>query len=263
MTAAAVLAGIGGLILGSFANVVAHRVPRRESIVRPPSACPACGTLIRARDNVPLVSWILLRGRCRQCRARISARYPIVEATTGLLFALAVLRLAPPDVPGHTAWDLVAYLPALWVLVPLSAIDLEHKILPDRIVLPSAAVLVALLGLAAALGPGLDAWLRALAAGAASSAFFIVLVLIYPAGMGMGDAKLAIILGMALGYLEWPRVFLGFLAAFALGSIAGIGLMAVRRAGRKTQLPFGPFLALGTAAVVLYGGPAVDAWLRP
>jgi leader peptidase (prepilin peptidase)/N-methyltransferase len=251
---AAVLSGIGGLVLGSFANVVVHRLPRKESIVRPASRCPSCGTPIAPRDNVPVLSWLVLRGRCRHCRNPISWRYPAIELLTGLLFALAGLRL-----PGEA---LVAYLPFFWVLVVLSFIDLEHKILPNKIVLPSIAAGGALLGVAAAAGPGLDAWLRAAAGGAVGFAAFLALALVYPAGMGMGDVKLSALLGMFLGYLGWGRVFVGFFAGFFAGAVGGLLLVVAGRGGRKTQVPFGPYLAFGAAVGVLFGGPIVEAWLR-
>lgn len=261
MIAAAVGAGLAGLVLGSFANVVTHRVPRRESVVRPASRCPSCSAAIPPRDNVPVLSWLLLGGRCRRCRAPISLRYPLLELATAALFVLAVLRLPPDDLAGHTRWDLLAYLPLLWVLVPLSAIDLEHKLLPNRIVVPSIVAVAALLAVAGVLGPGIGAWVRALAGGAASFGFFLVLALISPRGMGMGDVKLAAVLGLGLGYLSWERVFVGFFVAFAAAAVVGIALMIAGRAGRKTQMPFGPWLALGTAVSVLAGGPIVEAWL--
>lgn len=260
MGAAAALAGLAGLVLGSFANVVVHRVPRRESLVRPPSRCPACETPISPRDNVPVLSWILLRGRCRHCGARIAWRYPAVELLTGALFALAVLRL--PQEAGHTRWDLLPYVPLMFVLVVLSFIDLEHKILPNRIVLPALALEAALFGAASVAGPGLDAWLGALAGGAGGFGFFLLLAIVSPRGMGMGDVKLSALLGLALGYLGWERVFVGFFLAFVAGALFGIGLMLVRRAGRKSQVPFGPWLALGAVVAVLWGGPVADAWLR-
>jgi leader peptidase (prepilin peptidase)/N-methyltransferase len=250
---AIVLAGLAGLIFGSFANVVIHRIPRNESPARPRSRCVSCGAPIAPRDNLPVVSWLLLRGKCRQCGAPISVRYPLVELLTGVLFALAAARLP--------ARDLVAYLPLFWVLVVLSFIDLEHKLLPNRVVLPSLAAGVALLGLAAAAGPGAGAWVRALLAGLASFGFFLVLAIISPRGMGMGDVKLAPVLGMAMGYFSWPRVFVGFFLAFVFGAVGGVILIALRRAGMKSEVPFGPFMALGTTAAVLWGAPLVHAWL--
>jgi len=251
----AIAAGLGGLILGSFANVLVHRVPKKESIVRPGSRCPSCGTPLAARDNIPVLSWVLLRGRCRHCRAPISVRYPLVELLTGLLFALTVLRI-----PNEQDW--IAYLPLAWVLVVLAFIDLEHKILPNRIVIPSIGSMAALLGVAAWLGPSeLSDWGRALAAGAVSFLAFFVLALISPRGMGMGDVKLAAVLGMALGYFSWPDVFVGFFLAFAAGAVGGIALIVAKRGGLRSEVPFGPWLALGTMIGVLWGGPLVKLWL--
>ncbi|MGZ4188784.1 MAG: prepilin peptidase [Actinomycetota bacterium] len=242
-------------MFGSFANVVVHRVPLKESIVHPRSRCPSCGTELRARDNIPVVSWLLLRGRCRYCGAPISARYPAIELLTAALFGLAAWRIRP-------ATDLVAFLPLLWVLVVLSFIDLEHKLLPNRIVGPSLATGVVLTGVAAALGPGAGAWVRALAGGAVAFGFFLLLAIISPRGMGMGDVKLSSVLGLALGYLGWGRLFVGLLLSFVAGAVGGIGLIAARKAGMKSEVPFGPYLALGTIVSILFGGPLVRAWLR-
>ncbi|MGZ4205381.1 MAG: prepilin peptidase [Actinomycetota bacterium] len=249
------LAALFGLIFGSFANVVVHRVPLKESIVHPRSRCQSCGTELRARDNIPVLSWLLLRGRCRYCGAPISARYPAIELLTAALFGLAAWRIRP-------ATDLVAFPPLLWVLVVLSFIDLEHKLLPNRIVGPSLATGVVLTGVAAALGPGAGAWVRALAGGAVAFGFFLLLAIISPRGMGMGDVKLSSVLGLALGYLGWGRLFVGLLLSFIAGAVGGIGLIAARKAGMKSEVPFGPYLALGTIVSILFGGPLVRAWLR-
>jgi len=248
------LATLLGLIFGSFANVVVHRVPLKESIVRPASRCPSCGVPLRARDNIPVLSWVLLRGKCRNCGARISPRYPAIEILTGVLFGLAAWRIRPTS-------DLIAYLPLLWVLVVLSFIDLEHKLLPNRIVFPSLIAGVVLLGIAAAFGPGIHAWVRALIGAAIAFGIFLLLAIISPRGMGMGDVKLSAVLGLALAYQGWGRLFLGFLLSFATGAVGGIALIAARRAGRKSEIPFGPYLALGTAVALLFGGPLVHAWL--
>ncbi|MBI4728876.1 MAG: prepilin peptidase [Acidobacteria bacterium] len=258
-TFTAALAALVGAAFGSFANVAVYRVPRRESLVRPRSRCPSCGAQIAARDNVPVVSWLLLRGRCRRCRAPISARYPAVEALTALLFALVALRL--PSEGGGSRWDLLPYLPLMLVLVILSFIDLEHRVLPNRIVLPAIAVEIALFAVAAWRGPGLDAWVRGVEAGGAAFAFFMVLALISPRGMGMGDVKLSALLGLALGYLGWGRLLVGFFLAFVLGALVGLALIARGRAGMKSHVPFGPSLALGAVIGVLYGGPIVERWL--
>jgi len=255
LAAGVILAVVMGLAFGSFANVVVHRVPLKQSIVRPASRCPSCGVELRARDNIPVVSWLFLKGKCRNCGARISPRYPAIEILTAVLFGLAAWRIRPSS-------DLIAYLPLLWVLVVLSFIDLEHKLLPNRIVVPSFVAGVALLGIAAALGPGLGAWVRALLGAAAGFGAFFVLALISPRGMGMGDVKLSAVLGLALGYMGWPRLLVGFFFSFLAGAVGGIALIAARRAGMKSEVPFGPYLALGTIVSVLFGGPIVRAWLH-
>ena len=255
LAAGVILAVVMGLAFGSFANVVVHRVPLKQSIVRPASRCPSCGMELKARDNIPVVSWLLLRGKCRNCGARISPRYPVIEILTAVLFGLAAWRIKPST-------DLIAYLPLLWVLVVLSFIDLEHKLLPNRIVVPAFVAGVVLLGIAAALGPGAGAWFRALLGAAIGFAFFFTLALISPRGMGMGDVKLSAVLGLSLAYLGWGRLLVGFFIAFLAGALGGIGLIAARRAGMKSEVPFGPYLALGTVISVLFGAPIVHAWLR-
>lgn len=260
---AVALAGVGGLVFGSFLNVVVHRVPRQESIVHPGSRCPSCAHELSAADNIPVVSWLLLKGRCRYCRARISARYPAGELLTAAVWMIAVLRrdqLVPPGTASGGDWQLLAFMPFLWVLVALSLIDLEHKILPNKIVYPSVLIGLPLLAITAALGPGLDPWLRALLGGLAGAGGFLVVALISPAGMGMGDVKLAGLIGMFLGYLGWGRLVIAFFAAFAIGAVAGIVLMIAGKAGRKTAIPFGPFLALGAVISALAGETLLDLY---
>jgi leader peptidase (prepilin peptidase)/N-methyltransferase len=248
-----ILAVLGGLAFGSFTGVVVARVPAKQSLVRPRSRCTSCGHELALGDNIPLVSWAMLKGRCRYCRARISARYPAGEALTAVVWALAVVRLG-------VSWDLLAFLPFFWVLIGLSLIDLETKTLPNRIVYPSVVAGVVLVGISAAAGPGVDSWVRGLGGMAVSALGFFVIALIAPAGMGMGDVKLSALVGLYLGYLSWGRVFLGFFLAFLAGAVVGIGLMIGGRAGRKTAIPFGPFIALGAIIAALYGGPIIDLW---
>jgi len=253
---AATLAGIGGLAFGSFMGVVVHRVPKKESIVAPRSRCPNCGHQLSVADNIPVVSWIALHGRCRYCGTEISPRYVAGEALIAVVWTLAVIRLG-------TNWNLLAFLPFLWVLVALSLIDLETKLLPNRIVYPSVVAGIGLLAVAVALGPeGIHAWLRGLEAMVASAGVFFVIALISPAGMGMGDVKLAGLIGLFLGYLSWGRVFAAFFLAFLAGAVVGIALMVARKAGRKTAIPFGPFMALGAILATLYGGPILRLWQR-
>ena len=257
MTLALVLgSALLGLLVGSFLNVVVHRVPRGESVVSPPSACPRCGSRIRARDNVPVLGWLFLRGRCRDCGEEVSPRYPLVEAGTGALFAVVALRFAD-DLP-----VLPAYLYLVAVGVALALIDVDVKRLPNALTYPSYPVAVVLLGGAALLDAGSGSFVRALAGGAVALAVYFTLVLAYPAGMGLGDVKLSGVLGLYLGWLGWGVLALGLFLGFLLGGLFGIGLMVVGRGGRKSKVPFGPFMLLGALAAVLLGDPLVDAYLR-
>jgi len=232
-----------GLALGSFLNVVAARVPLRRSIVRPPSSCMSCGHEIRWYDNVPLVSWLLLRGRCRDCSARIPWVYPAIELVTALLVAGCVLAF------GVTAEAAVAAFFCA-VLVAVSAIDAEHRIIPNRIVLP-AAVVVLVANTALTLSPE---W--ALAA-AGASGFLLAAALAYPAGLGMGDVKLALLMGAALGKTVSVALMVGMLAAM----VPGVVILAKHgKAGRKMGLPFGPFLAIGSVVALFWGHDLLQAY---
>lgn len=235
---------VPGLALGSFLNVVAARVPLRRSIVKPRSSCMSCGTEIASHDNIPLVSYVVLRGRCRACGIRIPWRYPAVELATGLLVAGCVLRFG---LSGRAA--VAAFFCA--VLVAVSAVDLEHRIIPNRIVLPAAAVVLAA---QTALEPSPE-W--AIAAFGASG-FLLLAALLYPAGMGMGDVKLALLMGAALGRTVPVALLLGMAAAMvpAFVLIARHGTRA-----RKMGIPFGPFLALGSVAALFAGERLLDAYL--
>jgi leader peptidase (prepilin peptidase)/N-methyltransferase len=238
----AVLAGVLGLAIGSFLNVVIWRVPRGLSLSSPPSACPRCGHPIRARDNVPVLSWLILRGRCRDCGEPISIRYPLVELGTALAFVGVVLWAA---LQPAGFWLLPAYLLFAAVSIALALIDLDTKRLPNAIVVPAIGVVLVLLALAS-LGTG-DWWalLWATIGGAALFAFYLLLVLVYPSGMGFGDVKLAALVGIVLGYLGWGPLLVGAFAAFLLGGVFSILLLATRKATRKTGIPFGPWMLLG------------------
>lgn len=243
-----------GLLVGSFLNVVVWRVPRGESVVRPPSHCPACGRAIRARDNVPVFSWLLLRGRCRDCDAQISPRYPLVEAGTAAVFVVLATRIGvEPALPAYL------YLGAIGVALAL--IDIDVKRLPNVIVLPSYVVAAALLGVAAVVGDDYPDLLRALLAMAALFGFYFVLALVYPAGMGFGDVKLAGVLGLYLGWLGWAEVVTGGFLGFLFGGLVGGVLMATQRAGRKSQIPFGPYMLVGAFVAILWGGALADLYL--
>lgn len=237
-----------GLVVGSFLNVVIARVPKKESVVRPRSRCPGCGAAIAPRDNVPVVSWLALRGRCRSCSERISARYPLVEVTTAVLFALTALRL------GLDA-ALPAFLVLVAALVAITPIDLELRIVPNRIVYPTLFVSAPLLLLAAAIDGDWASAREAAVGGVAAFALFFVLWYVSPRGMGYGDVRLSGVIGMFLGWLGLWEVALGLFLAFLSASVIGVALMAAGRKGRKDAIPFGPFLALGAVLAVLVGDP--------
>ncbi|WP_449063128.1 prepilin peptidase [Planomonospora algeriensis] len=246
------LAGLLGLVIGSFLNVVIHRVPRAESLVRPGSHCPNCRAEIRPWQNVPVLSWLALRGRCAGCREPISVRYPLVELATAVLFAAVTARFGPvPELP--------AYLYLTAVAVALTMIDIDVQRLPDAIVKPSYAVGALLLLPAVLTGAGWTPALRGLAAMAALYAFYFALAWIYPGGMGFGDVKLAGLLGLYLGWLGWSAVIVGTFAAFLLGGLAGGVLLATGKAGRKTAVPFGPAMLAGALLALFAAGP-VAAW---
>jgi leader peptidase (prepilin peptidase) / N-methyltransferase len=241
--ALASLALAPGLALGSFLNVVAARLPHRRSLVSPRSACNVCDAPIAWYDNIPLLSYAILRGRCRACGGRIGLLYPAVELTTALLVAGCVLKF------GVSARTLVAAF-FCCVLVTVSAIDLEHRIVPNRIVLPSAALVLAA---QTALDPSLEWTLSALGA----AGFLFAAVLAYPRGMGMGDVKLALLLGAALGWAVGAALMVGMLAALVPGM-----LLVTRHgaAARKMAIPFAPFLALGGVVALFAGDQLLDAY---
>jgi leader peptidase (prepilin peptidase)/N-methyltransferase len=241
-----------GLAVGSFLNVVIWRVPRHESVVSPPSHCPGCDVEIAPYDNIPVLSWVILRGRCRRCGVHISARYPLVEAGTGALWALLALRF-------DDTWALPAYLVLAAGLVALSLIDLDTFLLPNRIVYPLTIVVVLGFGVAAIVGDDAAAFVRALLGGAAAFAVFLLLHLVSPRGMGFGDVKLSFVLGVALGWVSGPTVFLGMFLAFLLGSVIGILLIVTGVRSRRDHVPFGPFLAAGTMLALLVGEPILRA----
>jgi leader peptidase (prepilin peptidase)/N-methyltransferase len=257
----ATAAGGFGLLIGSFLNVVVWRVPRGESLVAPASHCPNCGHPIRAYDNVPVLSWLVLRGRCRDCRARIAVRYPLVELGTGVAFALvtawwATTRLSEaPSIVGAIV-ELAAWLYLAAITIALALIDLDVYRLPNAIVLPSYVVVAVLLGTTALLEG--DGWaaLRSLIGGVALLLFYLVVALIAPRGMGLGDVKLAGVLGIGMAWVGWGPWAVGAFAAFLLGGLFGIVLLLVRRAGRKSRIPFGPWM-LGGAWIGIVAGDAI------
>jgi leader peptidase (prepilin peptidase)/N-methyltransferase len=236
-----------GLVIGSFLNVLAYRLPRGESLVWPGSHCPSCDAPIKPYDNIPLLSWLVLRGRCRSCAESISARYPLTELATALAFAVVVL------VRGLDA-GLALELPFAAMLIVVAAIDLEHRIVPNKILLPAAIY-------AAVLSPLVrpEDLLELAIAGSAAFALMLAAALAYPAGMGMGDVKLAGVMGLYLGLSVAPAL----LIAFAAGSVVGIAVMARHGAGaRKRGLPFAPFMALGGLAALVAGPELIDLYVE-
>ncbi|HXD61012.1 MAG TPA: prepilin peptidase [Lacisediminihabitans sp.] len=260
--------GVIGLVIGSFLNVVIYRVPLKESIVSPPSACPNCGHTIRGYDNIPVLSWLVLRGRCRDCHARISVRYPLVELGTAILFMIVALHFGPAllaakttPMVGSAVFALLAYLYLAAISVALALIDLDVRRLPNAIVLPSYLVGAVLLAAASVLGADYEALLRAVIGCGALGLAYLLMALVSPGGMGFGDVKLAGVLGLFLGWLGWGPLAVGAIAAFLLGGIFGIILILTRRGGRKTAIPFGPWMLAGAWVGILVGEPAWNAYL--
>lgn len=246
--AVATFAGVFGAIVGSFLNVVAYRLPRRESLVAPASHCPNCDTPVKPYDNVPILSWLLLRGHCRSCSQPISPRYPLVEAATAALCVGAVLV-------HHSASSIALSIALILIVVPAALIDLEHKIIPNKITALGGAVAL-VLGLA--LDPSGEP--SRLIAAAAAGGFLLLAALAYPGGMGMGDVKLAGVMGLFLGAAVAPAILVALLSGVLLG--AAIIARKGARAGRKTAVPFGPFLALGALFAVFVGQQLVDVYVN-
>lgn len=247
MTGVVLIAFLGGLAAGSFATAVAHRIPRGISIAGPRSRCPACGAQIAAYDNVPLLSWVLLRGRARCCDARISSLYPLTELTVGGLFAATVI------VHWHDPAEIAIDLVFVTMLAAVTLTDLKRRIIPNKILIAGAVICVAI---AAPTDPGGMAE-RAIAAAAAGGLLFIV-VLAYPSGMGMGDVKLTAVMGLFLGRAVAPAILVALLTA----SIVGLALIARHGTrARKMAIPFGPFLALGGVVGMLVGNQLITLYL--
>jgi leader peptidase (prepilin peptidase) / N-methyltransferase len=245
---------IVGLLVGSFLNVVIWRVPRNESVVSPRSRCPQCGHEIRGRDNVPILSWLLLRARCRDCGVSVSARYPLVELATGVLFGLLAWHFGLHVV-------LIAYLYLAAISVALALIDIDLHKLPDVLTLPSYPVAAVLLTAGALAAHEPFDLVRAAIGGVALFALYAVLWFVYPRGMGLGDVKLAGVLGLYLGYLGWGTLAVGAFLGFALGGVIGVTLMATGRATRKSKIPFGPFMLSGALAAVFVGARLAHAYV--
>ncbi len=245
-----------GLVIGSFINVVIYRVPKRESIVLPASQCPSCGHSLSAKDNLPIISYLLLRGECRYCGAHISIRYPIVEALVGAIVLIAYLTYGLTPIFFITAFFLL-------VLFTVSAIDIEHKIIPNVIIIPaivfSGASLLALdLAGIVSLNPVRSIGSLGLLIGfIVGGGLLLLMALVWPSGMGGGDIKLAAFMGLFLG----PYVVIALFFGFVFGSIGGIAAMALMKKGRRDQIPFGPYLAAGSAVTLFAGAPLAQWYL--
>jgi leader peptidase (prepilin peptidase)/N-methyltransferase len=239
-------AGISGAVIGSFLNVVVYRLPIGQSLVKPRSHCPNCDTPVSPLDNVPLLSWLFLKGRCRHCGEKISARYPAVELLTAACFVAVVLARGVHK-------ELIALIPFTATLIAVTFIDLEHKIVPNKIMLPAAVY-----GLVTAVAFRTHILPELLIAGAGAFTFFLLAALIHPKGMGMGDVKLAGVMGLYLGKLVIPALAIAFL----VGSVVGIGLVLRYGArSRKVGVPFAPFMAFGGLVAMLAGQQLIDFYL--
>ncbi len=246
--------GVFGLLVGSFANVAIYRVPDGRSVVTPPSACPKCGARVRPYDNVPVVSWVLLGGRCRDCKAPISVRYPAIEALVGAVFAGIGWRFG-------VSWTGAGEALLAASLIILGFIDLDHMVLPRRVVYVALVAVGAVFVAGSAAGDHWDRLGVAAICAVVPWALFFAINYLAPHALGFGDVRLALLIGFGLGWLGAAYAFLGFLVASVLGSLVGVGLIAVGKAGRRTPVPFGTFLAAGALLAVLAGGPVVNWYL--
>lgn len=247
--------GVLGVVVGSFLNVVIWRVPRKESIVQPRSRCISCSTQLSGFDNIPVLSWVALRGRCRTCQVRISVRYPVVEVACGVLFVATALRFG-------SVFHLPAYLVLGAGLLALSVIDIDHKLLPNRVVYPTGFAVGLLLVLAALAEAEPERILWALIGAAGSFAMFFALHWISPNGMAFGDVRLSFVLGMAVGWLGLGLVPLFLFISFLVSAVFGVAYAVISGKGLKAAIPFGPFLAIGAETALFVGRPLLDAYLR-
>lgn len=250
----ATFVGLLGLTIGSFLSVVAWRVPRKESLGDPAPRCTSCAAPVAVRDRVPVVSWVALGGRCRACRARISVRYPLLEVACGALFAATAVRFG-------LSYALPAYLVLGAALLALSVIDLEHKLLPNRVVYPTGYAVGLLLFLAALAEAEPRRILWALIGAAGSFGLFFVFHTISPSGMAFGDVRLSFVLGMAVGWLGLGQVPLFLFVSFLVSAVIGVAYAVLSGRGLKAAIPFGPFLAFGAEVAIFAGRPLVDAYL--
>lgn len=266
--AVVLVVGFAGLLIGSFLNVVVYRLPAGLSLSTPPSACPTCRTPIKAYDNIPLISWILLRGRCRQCEGPISARYPLVEAGTAVFFGLvALIALAnfTRSSSGSSGLSgtvvLLAYLYFAAISVALGLIDLDTHRLPNQIVFPAYAVAAVLFATASLVDGHLDSLFRAGVGMAGMFLAYFAMAIAYPGGMGFGDVKLAGLVGIFLGWAGWGALIVGAFSAFLLGGLVAIALLLLRKATRKSGIPFGPWILVGAWTGVGVGNAVFASYL--
>lgn len=271
MVSAVLLSAFGALI-GSFVNVVAYRVPLKISIVTPPSACTQCGKRIKAYDNIPVLSWIFLRGKCRNCGSAISVRYPTVELGTAVFFGSIAYWLFSGGVSSRwlasstvgiaaACVALTAYLYLAAVSVALAVIDFDTHTLPNSIVLPAYPVAAVLLAIAGILGGQPERLPMALAGGGVMFGAYLLLALAYPGGMGFGDVKLAGVLGLYLGWLGWAPLAVGAFGAFLLGGLFSLVLILIGRANRKSGIPFGPCMLAGAWLGIFFGEAIASGYL--
>ena len=244
----AVVCAVIGLMVGSFLNVVIYRVPRKESVVKPRSRCPGCGTQLSSLDNIPVVSWLVLRGKCRTCGTPISVRYPLVELATAMLFAAMAARF-------HGDWVIPAFCLFAAASLALALIDLEHFLLPSKIIYTTLLLSAPLLVLAAVGDHRWHSFRDAVVCAIAAFAFFFLLNFVYPKGMAFGDVRYSSVIGLYLGWMGPRYAFLGFFVAFLTASVVGIALILAKRANRQSPIPFGVFLALGAFITVFAGHP--------
>jgi leader peptidase (prepilin peptidase) / N-methyltransferase len=264
----AIAVGALGTLIGSFLNVVVYRVPLGKSIVSPPSACGSCGHQVRGYDNIPLISWLVLRGKCRDCGSAISVRYPLVELAGALFFAAVALRFVPAitaavstEIAVAGILSFVAFLYLAAISIALTLIDIDTHRLPNVIVLPAYAVGAVLLGAASFIGADMASLGRAAIGAGAMGGIYLLLAVVRPGGMGIGDVKLAGVLGFFLGWLGCDVLAVGFISGFILGGLFGVALIAFRGARAKSGIPFGPWMLAGAWIGILGGQLIATAYL--
>ena len=269
----AAVCGVFGALIGSFLNVVIYRIPAGRSVISPPSACGRCGGRIRPLDNIPVLSWLVLRGKCRDCRASISRRYPLIELGTAIFFALVALwsfsrfdsdeavLTASSSTLATQLIVLAAFLYLAALSVVLTMIDLDTHTLPNRIVLPAYPVAAVLLTAAALVAAEPSRLLTSLICAVSLFGLYLALALISPGGMGLGDVKLAGVLGLYLGYLGWAPLVVGAFGAFLLGGLFGLLLLLTRKAKRRSSIPFGPWMLLAAWIGVFFGDQIAHGYL--